>query len=296
VPKRKYQVVRGLNNLGYSERVACRVVGLSRSSYYDIKFHEPTDKEIRRVLLADLIADIHARSRGTYGMLRIRAALEIEQGVIVNKKLVWKIMRQLGLQGLPGPRKRTWNKANEATEDDLVKRQFSATAPNELWLTDITEHPTREGKVYCCCVLDLFSRKVVGWAIDRRPESILVNDALSMAAGTRVTSEETVIHSDHGSQFTSWAFTENVRRLGLLGSMGTVGDCYDNAPMESFWGSMQIELLNRQRWMTVSELSVAMAEWIEEFYNPIRRHSSLAYLTPNEFEDLHSTQPQTASS
>jgi transposase InsO family protein len=261
-----------------------------------MKFKKPNDKEIRRLLLADLIADIHARSRGTYGMLRVRAALEIEQGIIVNKKLVWKIMRQLGLRGLPGPRKRSWNPANEATEEDLVNRRFRADAPNELWLTDITEHPTREGKVYCCCVLDLFSRKVVGWAIDRRCEASLVNDALLMAGGSRTTSSSTVIHSDHGTQFTSWAFTENVRRLGLLGSMGTVGDCYDNAPMESFWGSMQIELLNRQSWRTVVELSSAMADWIDNFYNPARRHSSLGYLTPNEYEALHSTNIQAAFS
>jgi putative transposase len=140
-------------------------------------------------------------------MLRIRAALKIEPGIIVNKKLVWKIMRQLGLQGLPGPKKRSWNKVNEATEKDLVDRDFSASAPNELWLTDITEHPTREGKVYCCVVLDLFSRKAVGWAIDRRCEAVLVNDALSNAAGTRVTTAETVIHSDHGTP---------VHVLGLL--------------------------------------------------------------------------------
>jgi transposase InsO family protein len=117
-----------------------------------------------------------------------------------------------------------------------------------------------------------------------------------MAGGSRVTSPWTVIHSDHGSQVTSWAFTENVRRYGLLGSMGTIGDCYDNAPMESFWGSMQIELLNRQRWITIVELSAAMADYIENFYNPARRHSSLNYLTPNEFEDLHLTQTQTTFS
>jgi putative transposase len=285
-----------LNNLGYSERLACRVVGMTRSTYYDIKFHQPGYREIRHLLLADLITDIHARSRGTYGMLRIRAALEIEQGIIVNKKLVWKIMRQLGLKGLPGPKKRSFNKANVATEEDLVERNFSASRPGELWLTDITEHACREGKVYCCAVLDMFSRKVVGWAIDRRCQSDLVNDALSMAAGTRMTKESTVIHSDHGPQFTSWAFTENVRRLGLLGSMGTVGDCYDNAPMESFWGSMQIELLNRQSWKTVVELSSAMADYIDNFYNPSRRHSSIGYLTPNEHEALHSKQAQAAFS
>ena len=268
------------------------MVGLHRSTYYDMKFHQPCTREIRHLLLADLIADIHARSRGTYGMLRIRAALEIEQGIIVNKKLVWKIMRQLGLQGLPGPKKGIKNLVNVATEEDLVQRKFVARGPNELWLTDITEHPTREGKVYCCAVLDLFSRKVVGWAIDRRYEATLVNDALSMAAKTRPPSLGSVIHSDHGTQFTSWAFTENVRRLGLLGSMGTVGDCYDNAPMESFWGSMQIELLNRQKWFTVVELSTAMADYIENFYNPARRHSSISYLTPDECEALHLSETQ----
>jgi transposase InsO family protein len=265
---------------------------LDRSTYYDIKFRKPTDAEIRRLMLADAIADIHTRSRGTYGMLRVRAALEIEQGLIVNKKLVWKIMRQLGIKGLPGPRKGIKNLKNAATCEDLVQRRFDATAPNQLWLTDITEHPTGDGKLYCCAVLDLFSRKVVGWAIDRRCEAALVNDALGKAGVSRSTSPSTVIHSDHGSQFTSWAFTENVRRLGLISSMGTVGDCYDNAPMESFWGSMQVELLDRQRWRTQLELAIAMADYIDNFYNPARRHSALGYLTPNEYERVHSTHTQ----
>jgi transposase InsO family protein len=271
------------------------VVGLDRSTYYDIKFKKPNDREIRRLLLADAIADIHARSRGTYGIRRVKAALEIEQGLIVNYKLVKRLMRELGLQGLPGPKKGSKNLKNAPTCEDLVQRQFTATRPNELWLTDITEHPTGEGKLYCCVVLDLYSRKVVGWAIDRRCEAVLVLDAINKAGASRTTSPETVIHSDHGTQFTSWAFTENVRRLGLLSSMGTVGDCYDNAPMESFWGSMQIELLNRQKWQTKMELGLAMADYIEHFYNPDRRHSSIGYLTPNEFDDLHSTPIQQAT-
>jgi putative transposase len=228
--------------------------------------------------------------------LRVKAALEIEQGLIVNTKLVKRIMRELGLRGLPGPRKGSKNLKNAPTCEDLVQRQFRASAPNELWLTDITEHPTSEGKLYCCVVLDLFSRKVVGWAIDRRCEAALVNDALAKASDSRSTRPGTVIHSDHGSQYTSWAFTENVRRLGLTSSMGTVGDCYDNAPMESFWGSMQIELLNRQKWRTNLELAVAMADYIDHFYNCDRRHSSLGYLTPDEFEVASSTPTQQATS
>jgi len=260
-----------------------------------MKFRKPNDREIRRLLLADAIADIHARSRGTYGILRVKAALEIEQGLIVNTKLVKRIMRELGLRGLPGPRKGVKNLKNARTCEDLVQRQFEASAPNQLWLTDITEHPTGEGKLYCCVVLDLFSRKAVGWAIDRRCEAALVNDALAKASASRSVRSRTVIHSDHGSQFTSWAFTENVHRLGLVSSMGTVGDCYDNAPMESFWGSMQIELLNRQKWRTNLELALAMADYIDHFYNCERRHSSLGYLTPNEFEASRSTPTQQAT-
>lgn len=282
--------MRGLNHLGYSERRACEAIGLDRSTYLRHKFHRPSNREIRHLLLEDAIREIHTRSRGTYGMLRIRAALEIEQGIVVNKKLVWKLMQRMGLKGLPGPKKGVKNLVNMATAEDLIQRAFSSSAPNELWLTDITEHPTSEGKVYCCCVLDMFSRRAVGWAIDRRCDTLLVNDALAMAGAARPDAKGAILHSDHGSQFTSWAFSQKLYELGLVPSMGTVGDCYDNAPMESFWGSMQIELLNRQRWRTRIELSLAIADYIDPFYNAERRHSALNYLTPNEFEDLHSIQ------
>ena len=161
----------------------------------------------------------------------------------------------------------------------------------------ILEHRTRTVHLtsfrgsghYCCVVLDLFSRRVVGWAIDRRNEATLVNDALTMAASSRVTSPKTILHSDQGSQFTSWSVTQNLKHYKLLGSMGTVGDRFDNAPMESFWGSMQIELLNRKKWMTCVELATAMADnYIVNFYNPLRRHSSREYLTPDECEAVRS--------
>jgi transposase InsO family protein len=283
-------VVRGLHRLGYSERKACALVDFARSTYYGIKFHRPSDRDMHQLLLEDAIKEIHVRSRATYGRLRIKAALEIEQGLVVSVKVVAKLMKRLEIQGLPGPRKFVRSSTNEATSTDLLERSFVAFRPNEIWLTDITEHPTLEGRIFCCCVLDLFSRKVVGWSIDRHCDANLVNAALTRAGNERVVSASTVIHSDHGSQFTSWAFTENVRRMGLVSSMGSVGDCYDNAPMESFWGSMQIELLNRHKWRTIVELTSAIADWLENFYNTERRHSSLNYLTPNEYEDLHSTQ------
>jgi|GEM_PF-1549954 putative transposase len=133
-------------------------------------------------------------------MLRIRAALQREQGMVVNKKLILSIMRELGIKGLPGPKKRVKNLVNQATEEDLVKRNFTVDRPDALWLTDITEHPTREGKVYCCVVLDAFSRRIVGWAIDRRCETALVNDAVMMASESRPTTPGSIIHSDHGPQ------------------------------------------------------------------------------------------------
>jgi len=222
----------------------------------------------------------------------MRAALFHERGLIVNRKLIRRIMGEQGLVGLPAHKKGRRNLVNKATSEDLVNRKFTAPSTNALWLTDITEHKTREGTLYCCAVLDQFSRRIVGWAIDRRNEATLVNDALTMAANSRTTSPTTVLHSDHGSQFTSWSFTQNLKHHELVGSMGTIGDCYDNAPMESFWGSMQIELLNRKKWLTYVELATAMADYIVNFYNPTRRHSSLDYLTPDEFETLRSENNQ----
>jgi transposase InsO family protein len=154
-------------------------------------------------------------------------------------------------------------------------------------VTDITEHPTREGKVYCAVVLDAWSRRVVGWSIDSTPGAALVTNALGMAIEQRRPSGATVIHSDQGTQFTSWAFTRRAIDSGLLPSMGSVGDCFDNAVIESFWSRMQVELLNRKRWSTRIELASAIFDYLEIFHNRQRRHSSLSMLTPVEFEALH---------
>jgi putative transposase len=178
---------------------------------------------------------------------------------------------------------------------DLVKRDFHRDSPNKLWVTDITEHHTSEGKIYCCVVLDVFSRRVVGWAIDSRARADLATNALGMAIDSRGNVAGGIIHGDHGTQFTSWTFTDRARRAGLLPSLGTVGDPYDNAVVEAFWGRMQVELLNRQRWRTRVELANAIFEYIEGFHNRARRHSALAWSTPIQFENQHRLADQIAS-
>jgi transposase InsO family protein len=207
-------------------------------------------------------------------------------GIAISRKTVHKLMVVEGLAGLPLRRHRK-NLANVATFEDLVQRKFTRDRPNQLWVTDITEHPTREGKIYCCVVLDAHSRRVVGWSIDTHQASSLVTNALSMALTNRAPNSGTVIHSDHGTQFTGWSFTERVRHAGLVPSMGTVGDGYDNAVIESFWGRLQTELLNRKKWRTRVELSTALFEYLEIFHNRARRHSSLGMLTPVDYEHLH---------
>lgn len=243
-------------------------------------------REARRIVVADAIEEIHRRSRGVYGKRRIRATLLVEYDMIVNHKLIESIMRERGLSGLPRPRRRKPSLLSVDTPSDLVQRQFTADRPNQLWFTDITEHPARDGKVYCCAILDAFSKMIVARAFSTVADTALVNNAVNMAVRERVHHGETVLHADHGSQFTSWSFGENLRQKNLLESFGTVGDCFDNAAMESFWGRMQTELLDTRKWSTTLELTVAMADYIDNFYNLQRRHSYLGNLSPTEYETL----------
>jgi putative transposase len=271
--------------------VACRILGVSKSGYYEWLGRPESPRELRNTELAKMITEIHAESRGTYGWPRVHAELTLGLGEKVNHKRIARLMREAGLQGVYRRKHRT-GAPQPATEDDLVNRQFTTTEPNRLWLADITEHPTAEGKIYCAAVMDAYSRRVIGWSIDNHQKTTLVTDALGMAIlrrkpGTPPENQPTILHSDHGTQFTSWAFGKRLRDAGLLGSMGTVGDCYDNSMMESFWGTMQLELLDRHTWKTRNELANAIFEWIECWYNPYRRHSSLGMLSPIQFETRH---------
>jgi len=278
---------------GHAVQVSCRVLAVSESGFYAQRCRPPSARAIRHAWLTDLITEVHARSRGTYGAPRVRAELVIGRGMCVGHNAVAMLMRRAGLRGLPG-NKRARSRHETPTAEDLVDRAFARTGPDELWVTDITEHSTREGKVYCAVVLDAFSRRVVGWSIDTSPSASLATNALGMAIQSRRPSSATLIHSDHGTQFTSWAFTERAKRSGLLPSMGSIGDCFDNAVVESFWARMQVELLNRRRWRTRVELANAIFEHLEIFHNRQRRHSSLAMRTPIEFEKMHSRPSEAA--
>ena len=207
------------------------------------------------------------------------------------RQTVETLMRRAGLQGVSGrPKHRKIR--DTPTASDLVDRDFARVEPDRLWVTDITEHATREGKVCCAVVLDTFSRRVVGWSIDSRAAASLVTNALGMAIeGRNPTADETVIHSGQGTQFTSWAFTQRAADSGLLPSMGSVGDCFDNAMIESFWSRTQVELLDRKRWHTRIELANAIFEYLEIWHNRQRRHTSLGMLTPVEFENRHQHKP-----
>jgi transposase InsO family protein len=250
----------------------------------------PSDREIRRAWLTDVIVAVWEQSRRTYGWRRIQSEVADVYDHVANKKLVRAIMREQGISGLPKRRKGRRNMINKETSTDLVNRDFNRDGPNMLWMTDITEHLTREGRVFCCVVLDAWSRKVVGWSIDQRPTTAMVNSALGMAVAARRPAAGMTLHSDHGPQYTAWAFSQKIRAEGLVHSLGTVGDAFDNAMVESFWGRMQTELLDRQKWSTRLELSTAMFDWIEAFYNPTRRHSALGNISPIEFERRHQQQ------
>lgn len=270
--------------------VACRLLGVSRQGYYDWCARPVSQRDKDNEVLFKQIEQVHADSGGTYGSPRVHAELVLGLGLEVNEKRVARLMREAGLQGLYRRRRRGCTVQDPSAQPsvDLVNRQFVAEAPDLLWITDITEHPSLEGKVYCAAVMDVFSRRIVGWSIASHMRTELVLDALGMAMLRRhPDGDATIFHSDRGSQYTAWAVGQRLREAGLLSSMGSVGDCYDNAMMESFWGTMQLELLDSQTWRTRDELANAIFQWIECWYNPKRRHSSIGMHSPNTFEALY---------
>lgn len=284
----KFAAIREMAAEKLPIEAACRVLGVSVSGYYEWLDRPPSARAVRDFWLTEIIGQVYRDSRGIYGVRRIHAELRLGRKITVGREAVARLMRRAGLQGLLG-RPRFRRIPNEGpTASDLVDRKFDREARDQLWVTDITEHRTREGKVYCAVVLDAFSRRVVGWSIDANATAALATHALGMAIEQRrPASGSTVIHSDQGTQFTSWAFTQRALDSGLLPSMGSIGDCFDNAMIESFWSRMQVELLDRKRWRTRVELANAIFEYLEIFHNRRRRHSSLGMMSPVEFETRH---------
>jgi putative transposase len=267
----------------------CRVLGVSPGGYYARLRRPPSARARADVELSARIAAIHHRSRATYGAPRIHAELA-EQGIRVGCKRVARLMRAAGCRGVS---RRNWIITTVRDRDarpapDLVERNFTAVRPNRLWVADITYIPTWAGFLYLAVVLDAFSRKIVGWAMETYLRTELVLKALDMALGQRRPTG-VIHHSDQGSQYTSLAFGKRCGEAGVRPSMGSVGDCFDNAMCESFFATLECELLNRRRFKTQVEARMAVFDFIEGWYNPHRRHSSLDYLSPINYERSHST-------
>lgn len=263
----------------------CRVLGVSPSGYYAWRHRKPSARARKDAELSEKIRSSHQASRGTYGSPRIHADLAAE-GLRVGRKRVARLMRAAGLQGVSrrkGPRTTVRDTQNRPALD-LVNRHFTAPLPNRLWVADITYVPTLVGFLYLAVVLDVFSRRIVGWSMAHHMRTELVLDALNMACGQRRPSE--VIHpSDQGSQYTSVAFGNRCHQGQIRVSMGSVGDCYDNAMCESFFATLECELLDRCRFQSHAEARLAIFSFIEAWYNPHRRHSSLDYLSPMAYEE-----------
>ncbi len=262
----------------------CRLLGVSASGYYAWCRRQAGVRARADAALGVQIRAIHARSRGTYGAPRIHAELAA-QGVRVGRKRVGRLMRAAGLRGVS---RRRWPQTTVRDRQarpapDLVGRHFTVDAPDRLWVADITYIPTAAGFLYLAVVVDAWSRRVVGWSMATHLQTELVVAALEMALGQRQP-QGVIHHSDQGTQYTSLAFGQRCRRAGVRPSMGSVGDCYDNALCESFFATLECELLDRRRFGTQAEARMAVFEFLEGWYNPHRRHSALGYLSPAEFE------------
>jgi len=267
----------------------CRLLGVSRSGYYAWRSRPPSVRQVHDHELLERITLIHECSRRTYGAPRIWAELR-EDGVRIGRKRVARLMAGAGIQGLCRRRHRRRGARALHPAGDLVRKAFRTEAPNRIWVADITDFPTAEGPLHVAAVMDLFSRGLVGWSMASHLRAELVIDALEMAAARRRPEPGLIHHSDQGPQYTSYVFGRHLREAGILQSMGRTGTPADNAVIESFFDTMKLELLTGRRYRTREEAKAAIFEWIEVFYNRLRRHSTIGYLSPAEFERRYAAQ------
>ena len=279
----------------YSVLRLCRVLGVSPSGYWAWRKRGPSARARADAQLAGRIVTIHQASRGTYGVPRMHAELATA-GTHCGRKRIARLMRQAGLVGCHRRRAFQTTQRDPTAEPapDLVQRTFTARAPNQLWIADITYVPTWEGFLYLAVVLDVFSRRVVGWSMADHLRTELVVGALEMAVWNRRPGEGLIHHSDHGCQYTSLAFGQHCQAVGIRCSMGSIGDCYDNAMAESFFATLECELLAGHAFRTHAQARTALFEYIEGFYNRRRRHSALGYLSPDAYERRSTQTPVVA--
>ena len=282
-----YPLVRELAAVDATLRVpvavTCRVLGFSKQAFYAWEKHPVCDRAWEEAHLINAAVDAH-RDDPAFGYRFIADELA-EQGFTASERRVWRLCSQQRLWSVFAKKRGLNRRAGPPVHDDLVERDFTATAPNQLWLTDITEHRTNAGKLYLCAIKDVYSNRIVGYSIDSRMKASLAVSALRMAI-TRRDPAGTVVHSDRGSQFRSKKFVRVLANNGLVGSMGRVGACGDNAAMESFFSLLQNNVLNSRRWATREDLRLAIVTWIERTYHRRRRQRRLGKLTPVEYEAI----------
>ena len=273
------------NQATYPVRVMGRLLGVSASGFYAWRTRPSSARAMRDIALTATVHAIHRRSGGAYGAPSIHAELADDYQTRVGKKRVARLMRAAGLVGLQ-PRRFVTTTVSDPTADralDQVDRRFTADGPDRLWVADITYVPTWAGFLYLAVVLDVWSRRIVGWAMETHLRTDLVLRAFEMALAQR-RPEAVIHHSDRGCQYTSYAFGKRCREAGVVPSMGSTGDAYDNAMAESFFATLEREVLNRRRFRSQAEARMAIFQWLEGWYNPHRRHSALGYLSPINYE------------
>jgi transposase InsO family protein len=286
----KYQFVKD-HASQYAVALLCRVLEVSRSGYYAWRTRPESPRSQANRTLVEHIQAIHTQSRRTYGSPRIQAELAA-QGMHCSTKRVARLMRLTGIRAHRPRRTRATTDSRHTlpVADNVLERAFDALAPNTKWAADITYIGTHEGWLYLAVVMDLFSRRIIGWSMQPSLASSLVLDALQMALHQRHPSEPVIHHSDRGSQYASGDYQVALAAAGIRCSMSRKGDCFDNAPVESFFGTLKTELVYHQQYTTRNQARSAIFEYLEVFYNRQRRHSSLGYCSPAAYEAHHRMQ------
>jgi putative transposase len=269
----------------FSVKKMCRVLGVSRSGYYIWGKHGKSDRQRENERLLVYIRDAFGKGRGTYGSPRVTAELQAN-GIKCSRKRVAHLMKSHGIKAKTKRRFKATKKSKHEflVADNLLNQRFSTDVANKVWVSDITFIWTREGWLYLAAILDVFNRKIIGWSMDNRLSHEVLADALHKAIRQRRPKAGVMFHSDRGTQYTSYAFQELMEKYGFIQSMNSSGNCYDNALMESFFHTLKTELVYFEKYQTKQEARGSIFEYIEVFYNCVRRHSSLNYCSPAEFE------------